>query len=92
MKLTTHLHLVPRSKNEWSYTSTPQHAFMARCSVKKRHTDNFTFPAREEHRLRAAKHGSVRIFGPMTGKKTGGGGKVHNEFQQTHGHEIRRIT
>jgi predicted alpha/beta hydrolase family esterase len=21
MKLTTHLHLVPRSKNEWSYTS-----------------------------------------------------------------------
>jgi hypothetical protein len=24
MKLTTHLHLVPMSKNEWSYTSTPQ--------------------------------------------------------------------
>jgi hypothetical protein len=23
MKLTTHLRLVPRSKNEWSYTSTP---------------------------------------------------------------------
>jgi hypothetical protein len=23
VKLTTHLHLVPRSKNEWSYTSTP---------------------------------------------------------------------
>jgi hypothetical protein len=23
----------PRSKNEWSYTSTPQHAFMAWCSV-----------------------------------------------------------
>jgi hypothetical protein len=23
MKLTTHLHLLPRSKNEWSYTSTP---------------------------------------------------------------------
>jgi len=23
MKLTTHLHLVLRSKNEWSYTSTP---------------------------------------------------------------------
>jgi len=23
-KLTTHLHLVPRSKNAWSYTSTPQ--------------------------------------------------------------------
>jgi len=23
VKLTTHLHLVPRSKNAWSYTSTP---------------------------------------------------------------------
>jgi hypothetical protein len=23
VKLTTHLHLVPRSKNEWSYISTP---------------------------------------------------------------------
>jgi hypothetical protein len=27
-------HLVPRSKNEWIYTSTPQYAFMAWCSVK----------------------------------------------------------
>jgi len=26
---------VLRSKNEWSYTSTPQYAFMAWCSVKK---------------------------------------------------------
>jgi len=34
MKLTTHLHLVPRSKNEWSYTSTPQYVFMAWCLVK----------------------------------------------------------
>jgi len=34
VKLTTHLHLVPRSKNEWSYTSTPQYAFMAWCLVK----------------------------------------------------------
>jgi hypothetical protein len=25
---------VPRSKNAWSYTSTPQYAFMAWCSVK----------------------------------------------------------
>jgi hypothetical protein len=31
----THLHLVPRSENEWSYTSTLQHAFMAWCLVKK---------------------------------------------------------
>jgi hypothetical protein len=42
VKLTTHLHLVPRLKNEWSYTSTPQYAFMAWCSAK-RHRDNFTF-------------------------------------------------
>jgi hypothetical protein len=35
VKLTTHLHLVPRSKNAWSYTSTPQYAFMVWLSVKK---------------------------------------------------------
>jgi hypothetical protein len=34
VNLTTHLHLVPRSKNEWSYTSTPQYTFMAWCSVE----------------------------------------------------------
>jgi hypothetical protein len=34
VSLTTHLHLVPRSKNEWSYTSIPQYAFMAWRSVK----------------------------------------------------------
>jgi hypothetical protein len=35
VKLTPYLHLVPRSKNEWSYTSTPQYAFMAWFSVQK---------------------------------------------------------
>jgi hypothetical protein len=34
MKLTTHLHLVPRTKNEWRCTSSPQYALMAWCSVK----------------------------------------------------------
>jgi len=34
VKLTTHLHLVPRSKDKWSYTFTPQYAFMAWGSVK----------------------------------------------------------
>jgi hypothetical protein len=33
--------LVPRSKNEWSYTSTPQYVFIAWCLVK--HMDNITF-------------------------------------------------
>jgi len=28
VKLTTHLHLVPRSKNAWSYTSSYQYVFM----------------------------------------------------------------
>jgi hypothetical protein len=32
--LTTHLHLVPRSKNAWSYTSNPPIFVMAWCSVK----------------------------------------------------------
>jgi len=30
------------NKNVWSYTSTP-YGFMAWCSVKKKHRDNFTF-------------------------------------------------
>jgi hypothetical protein len=36
---------VPRSKDEWSYTSTPQYAFMAWFLVKekRKHRDNFTF-------------------------------------------------
>jgi hypothetical protein len=33
VKLTTYLHLVLRSKNEWSYNSTPQYAFIAWSSV-----------------------------------------------------------
>jgi hypothetical protein len=40
VKLTTHLLLVPRSKNAWSYTSTPQYAIMTWCFVN--HRDNFT--------------------------------------------------
>jgi len=41
VKLTIYLHLVPTSKNAWSYISTPQYAFMEGCLVKYR--DNFTF-------------------------------------------------
>jgi hypothetical protein len=33
VKLTTHLHLVPRPKNEWSYTFTPPILHMVWCSV-----------------------------------------------------------
>jgi hypothetical protein len=33
----------PKVKNVWSYTSAPQYAFMALCSVKKMHKDTFTF-------------------------------------------------
>jgi hypothetical protein len=41
VKVTTHLHLVPRSKNAWNYISTRQYAFMAWFLVK--HRDKFTF-------------------------------------------------
>jgi hypothetical protein len=34
VKLTTHLHLVIRSKSEWGSTFIPQYTFMAWCSVK----------------------------------------------------------
>jgi len=40
VKLTTQFHLVPKSKNVWSYTSIPQYALMAWCLVK--HRENFT--------------------------------------------------
>jgi hypothetical protein len=45
VKLTTHLHLMPRSKNEWSYTSTPPvrlHGVVL--NLKKKHkVITFTF-------------------------------------------------
>jgi hypothetical protein len=46
VKLTIHFHLVPKSKNECGYTSTPQYAFMVWCLVK--HRDNLTFTLWEE--------------------------------------------
>jgi hypothetical protein len=36
MTLTTHLSLVPRSKNVWRYALLPQYVFMAWCLVKDR--------------------------------------------------------
>jgi len=38
VKLTNHLHLVPRSKNEWSYTSVPPVRVNGVCSVKAQGT------------------------------------------------------
>jgi len=57
MNLTTHLHLSAEVKNAWSYTSTPQCAFMPWCLVK--HRGNFTlyyisylyFPVGVKHAL-----------------------------------------
>jgi hypothetical protein len=40
VKLTYHFHLVPRSKNVWICTSTPQYVFVAMCLVNHR---DFTF-------------------------------------------------
>jgi hypothetical protein len=42
VKLTTYLHLVARSKNAWSYTSTFQYTFMAWCLFK--HGGKFALP------------------------------------------------
>jgi hypothetical protein len=46
LKLNTNLHLVPRSKNAWSYTSTPHYVFMLWWLIK--HRDNFTFTLLED--------------------------------------------
>jgi len=44
VKLTTHLYLVPRSKNAWSYTSTPPIRLRGVMLVKK--STGTTFPFR----------------------------------------------
>jgi hypothetical protein len=41
VKLTTHLHLVPRSRLHGAIPPLPQYVFIAWCLVK--HRDNFTF-------------------------------------------------
>jgi hypothetical protein len=43
VKLTTHLHLVPRSKNAWCYTSTLSINLHGVVLGFKIHRDNFTF-------------------------------------------------
>jgi hypothetical protein len=42
-KLTTHVHLVLKSKNEWSLNLLPQYAFMAWCLVKAQGQFYLTF-------------------------------------------------
>jgi hypothetical protein len=66
VKLTTHLHLVSRSKNAWSYTSNPQYALMAWHSVKKQHRDNFTFtlPATKYKRVSLLPSNTFTNFAP----------------------------
>jgi hypothetical protein len=46
VKLTIHLHLVPRSRMRGAIPPLPQYVFMAWCLVK--HRDNFTFPLPED--------------------------------------------
>jgi hypothetical protein len=45
MKLTTHLHLMPRSKNEWIYTPLPNTSSWRGAQLK--HRDSFTFTYKE---------------------------------------------
>jgi hypothetical protein len=70
VKLITHLHLVLRSKNTWSYTSTPQYVFMVWCLVKHRY--NFIHillstkydgkVSVNEEQVRIQKEGSIGLF------------------------------
>ena len=66
-------HSLPSSmkvKNEWSYNSTPNYAFMECRSIH----------LRTEPRLRVFENRVLRrIFGPKVDKVTGEGGKLHNE-------------
>jgi len=43
MKLTTYPPSSAEVKNAWSNASIPPYAFIAWCSVKKEHRDNFSF-------------------------------------------------
>jgi hypothetical protein len=51
MKLTTHLHLVPRSRMRGSIPPLPQYVFMEWCLVK--HRDNFTFTFNNKKQFRS---------------------------------------
>jgi hypothetical protein len=69
-KLTTHLHPVPRSKNVWRYTSTPQYAFIAWCSVTAQGQLYFPLllplplPPDLGSNLRSPKHEAIRFRFP----------------------------
>jgi len=43
VKLTIHLHLVLRSRMRGTLSPLPQNAFMAWCSVRKKHKEYFNF-------------------------------------------------
>jgi hypothetical protein len=58
-RLTTHFYPVPRSKNEWNYTSTPQYVFMAWYLVK--HRDKFTFTLNLSAASVARNFGDIRL-------------------------------
>jgi len=53
-KLTTHLHLVPRSRMRGAIHPRPQYASMAWCSVKRKHRDNPTFTFTTKNNFREA--------------------------------------
>jgi hypothetical protein len=55
-KAATDLHIVLRSKNAWSYTSTPQNVFRAWCLVKHR---DFTFLRSKNFILNIFRYGDI---------------------------------
>jgi hypothetical protein len=78
VKLNIHLHLAPRSKNEWSYTSIPQYVFTAWYLVK--HRDDFTFTTPEKNQDMQAYFSFPHL--PIQGNiKKFPGGRLERELQ-----------
>jgi len=62
-QMDTGLHLVLRSKNEWSYNSTPQYAFTTWCSVKKSTVTTLHLPLPVNyHRRRQSRDSFLLLF------------------------------
>jgi hypothetical protein len=63
VKLTTRLHLVPRLKNTWRYTSTPPYVFMAWCLGTR------TLPSPSALRTKIKSFPLYFFLGPKKGKQ-----------------------
>jgi hypothetical protein len=68
---------MPRSKNAWSYTSTPQYFFMAWCSVKKSTGTTLPLPLQNDiPQVRYTREAGVGLVGAL---EIGSSEKHHNK-------------